>query len=282
VSLSALLVAPGSELRGEWSESLDLGAATQLPRMLARATLLALGEDSSAPAQSVEPALPAEAVLRLARATRRIVRGEVDDGVEDLLALIEATPARRALLQSARAAIGGDRMPVFFSALERLAEARPDDAEALLALADYRALHLDEKGARDLYLRARDTAEDRVLSSQASAGLAVLAQDAGRNDEAILHLRAAVRLQDDPRLYARLGALLLGRDATEGLQMLTRATVLAPDDAGLQLALARAIREHGGDLARALAAATRAARLGANDAALAEEVRAELEILLRE
>src|SRR5439155_7235207 len=103
VSLAAMLAGPDGKLRAQWAESLPLGAATRLPRMLARATLLALGEDASAPAQSVEPEAPGEAVLRLCRA-----------------------------------AVGGDRMPAFFSAIERLAEARPDDAEVLLALGDYR------------------------------------------------------------------------------------------------------------------------------------------------
>ena len=189
---------------------------------------------------------------------------------------------RRTLLQAARASIGGDRMPAFFSTIERLAEARPDDAEVLLALGDYRALHFDEPGAREAFLKARESAEDSAVSAQASAGLAALAEaaDPPRADEAVLHLRAAAKLLDDAQLYARLGALLLEKDPAEGLQMLTRATVLAPQDAALQLALARAIREHGGDLSKALAAATRAARLSADDADLAEQVRAELELLL--
>ena len=58
VSLAAMLVGPDGKLRAEWAEALPLGAATRLPRMLARATLLALGEDASAPAQNVEPEAP--------------------------------------------------------------------------------------------------------------------------------------------------------------------------------------------------------------------------------
>ena len=284
VSLAAMLAGPDGKLRAEWAESLPLGAATRLPRMLARATLLALGEDASAPAQSVEPEASGEAVLRLCRAARRVDEGDVDEGTDELIALVQEQPAmdapRRTLLQAARAAVGGDRMPAFFSAIERLAEARPDDAEVLLALGDYRALHFDEPGAREAFLKARECAEDPAISAQASAGLAALAEAAGRSEEAILHLRAAVKLLDDAQLYARLGALLLAKDPAEGFQMLTRATVLAPQDAALQLALARAIREHGGDLWKALAAATRAARLSADDADLAEQVRAELELLI--
>ncbi|MCA1826343.1 MAG: hypothetical protein ABR567_03465 [Myxococcales bacterium] len=284
VELAALLVAPDGAIKAQWNESVPLGAAAQLPRMLARATLLALGEDSSAPPQSVEPQVSPEAVLRLARAARRIDRGDVDEGTDELLAIVESEPSfdapRRTLLQTARAAIGGDRMPSFFSALERLADARPDDAEALLALGDYRSLHFDEAGARELYLRARDAAEDPVVAGHACAGLAALAEAAQRTDEAVLHLRAAIKLRDDAHLYARLAALLLEKDATEGLQMLTRATVLAPDDAQLLLALARAHRRHGGDLSKALIAATRAARLSAGDADLAEQVREELQLLI--
>jgi tetratricopeptide (TPR) repeat protein len=286
VELSALLAdAKGAE-RGSWSESLPLGAFPQLGRMLARAVLLALGEDASAPPQSVEPEVPAEAVLRLCRAARRIEEGEADDGAEELLALAGEQPAmdapRRALLHSARAAAGTDRMPAFFSALERLAELRPDDAEVLLALGDYRSLHLDEAGARELYLDAREAAESAALGAQAGGRLAALAEAAGRTDEAIGHLRAAVKLVDDAELFSRLGALLLAKDAQEGLHVLTRATVLAPDDAALHLRLARALREHGGDPGRALAAAARAARLCERDPELADEVRAEIELLLAE
>jgi tetratricopeptide (TPR) repeat protein len=268
-------------VRARWSESVKLGAAAQLPRRLARAALLALGEN--APAESIEPETSGETVLRLARAARRIDHGDVDEGTDELIALAEEEPLfdapRRTLLNSARQAIGGDRMPSFFAALERLVQARPDDAEALLVLADYRALHFDEAGARELYVRARDTAQDPADAARACAGLAALAEAAKRTEEAVLHLRAAIKLHDDARLYARLGALLLDKNATEGLQMLTRATVLAPDDASLHLALARAHRRHG-DRSKALIAATRAANLGAGDAGIAEQVRAELELLI--
>lgn len=283
VELAAMLVAASGEVRSEWSEELLLGAAARLAPMLARAVLLALGEDASAAPQSVEADVPGEAVLRLARAARRIDEGEQD--ASDLLSLCEEIPelsaARRTLLTAARDALGTERMPGFFSALERLVELRPDDAEALLLLGDFRALHLDGPGARELYLAARETAEDPSLAAQASAQLAALAEAAGRGDEAVLHLRAAVKLHDDAAFYARLGALLLEKDAGEALQMLTRATVLAPDDAALHLRLSRAIREHGGDPSRALAAAVRAAELcGAQESDLADQVRAELELLL--
>jgi tetratricopeptide (TPR) repeat protein len=284
LELAAILVDASGEVRAEWSESLSLGAAPQLGRMLARAVLLALGEDASAAPQSVEMDVPGEAVLRLCRASRRIDEGEPDDGVDELLRLCEELPAleaaRRTLLTAARAALGGDRMPVFFSALERFVEARPDDAEALLLLGDFRALHLDQPGARELYLDARESAEDPSLSAQACGRLAALAETAGRTGEAILHLRAAVKLHDDPDFYARLGSLLLEKDAAEGLQMLTRATVLAPEDPALLLKISRAFREHGGDPGRALAAAARAAELCPDPSELADEIRSELELLL--
>jgi tetratricopeptide (TPR) repeat protein len=286
VELVALLVDAAGKVRSEWAEGLALGASAQLPRMLARAVLLALGEDASAQPQRVEPEVAGEAVLRLARAVRRIDGGESDEAAAELLLLCEEVPellaARRALLTAAGAALGTDRMPAYFSALERLAELRPGDAEALLALGDFRAIHLDQSGARELYLAARETAEDPALSAQASARLAALAETAERTDEAILHLRAAVKLQDDASFYARLGSLLLERDAAEGLRMLTRATVLAPEDAALFLKLSRAIRAHGGDQGRALSAAVRAAELCSDQSELADEVRTELETLLAE
>lgn len=284
VELAAMLVAANGEVRSQWSEELSLGAAPRLAPMLARAVLLALGEDASAAAQGVEGEVPGEAVLRLARAARRLEAGELDDGASGLLALCEEIPelsaAPRTLLSAARDALGTDRMPALFSALERLVELRPDDAEALLLLGDYRALHLDEPGARQLYLAARETAEDPATAAQASAQLAALAEAAGRDDEAVLHLRAAVKLHDGADLYARLGALLLEKAPGQALHMLTRATVLAPDDAALHLGLARAIRESGGDPSRALAAAVRAAELCPDESELAGEVRAELELLL--
>jgi len=248
--------------------------------------LLALGEDSSASPQSMEQEVPGEAVLRLSRAARRIDEGDAEDGLNDLLALAEELPSldapRRTLLHGAGAALGSDRMPAFFSALERFVELRPDDAEALLALGDYRAAHFDEPGAREMYLAARETAEDSALAAQASSRLAALAEAAGRKDEAILHLRAAVKQADEAGFYARLGALLLERDPAEALQMLMRATVLAPDDARLQLELSRAIRKNGGDAGRALSAAARAAELCPGESELADEIRTELEILLAE
>ena len=286
VELAAMLVSAGSEVRSEWSEELPLGAVPRLARMLARAVLLALGEDASAAPQRVEGDVPGEAVLRLARAARHLDEGAPDDGVAELLSLCAEVPelraARRTLLTAARDALGTARMPALFSALERLVELRPDDAEALLLLADFRAIHLDEPGARELYLAARETAEDPAIAAQASAQLAALAEAAGRGDEAVLHLRAAVKLHDAAAFYLRLGALLLEKDAGEGLQMLTRATVLQPGDAALQLRLSRAIREHGGEPSRALAAAVRAAELCGENSELSGEVRAELELLLGE
>src|SRR5207302_1048635 len=159
-----------------------------------------------------------------------------------LLALTGEFPAlaaaSRALLHAAQRAIGGERMPALFAALECLAQARPDDPDVLIALGDYRALHLDEASARELYLRARDAAEDPRLASLACLRLASIAESADRSDEAIQHLRAAIRLADDARAHARLGTLLLAKDPAGAILALTRATVLAPDDAALHLALA--------------------------------------------
>jgi tetratricopeptide (TPR) repeat protein len=285
LELAALLVAASGEVKAQWGESLPLGRAPQLGRMLARAVLLALGEDASAPPERVEGEVPGEAVLRLVRAARRIEE-DAGEAAAELVALCGELPqleaARRTLLGAARAALDSEQMPSFFSALERLAEACPDDPEVLLALGDYRVAHLDEPGARELYLAAREIADDPALTAQACASLAALAEAAGRNDEAVLHLRAAVKNADQPDFYARLAALLLPKDPAEGLQMLARATVLAPDDAELHLSLSRAIREHGGDRGRALSAAARAAELCPAQSELADRIREELELLLTE
>lgn len=284
--LSPLLAGPEGTEKAAWVERVPLGAALQLPALLARAVLLALGEDASLPAQEFWPAAPPEDVLWFCSAVRQMDEGDTAEGVDGLLRLVEKAPpldaARRALLRAAREAAGGERMPDFFSALERLLEALPGDAEALLAAADYRALHFDEPGARELCLRAREAAETPELGAQALGKLSELSAKAGREDEAIAHLRSAVRLSDDAGLYARLGSLLLRKDGAEGLRMLARATVLAPDDASLQLQLARALREQGADPERALVAAAAAARLCAGQPALEEEVRAELLLQLGE
>ncbi len=152
VEVSALLANASGVARAEWSESVPLGSAPQLALLLARGVLLGLSEDSLAPPETAEAEMPAEAVLRLARAA------SLPDPNE-LLALVEELPAFRAprvaLLRAAVEAMGGERMPEHLAALERLVEMRPDDAEALLALGDYRAVHFDEVGARKLFLAAR-------------------------------------------------------------------------------------------------------------------------------
>jgi tetratricopeptide (TPR) repeat protein len=184
------------------------------------------------------------------------------------------------LLGAARVAVGSDRMPIFLAALERLAELRPDDSDALLALGDYRALHFDEAGARALFLSARDLAADAATGAQALSRLASLALAAEHPDEAIAHLRAAIKLVDDPALYAQLGQLLFAREPADGLRMLTRAAVLAPEDAAIRLQLARALREAGDDRQRAIAEALEALRLAEDDRELAEAAQMELNALL--
>jgi tetratricopeptide (TPR) repeat protein len=279
VEVSALLANASGVARAEWSESVPLGSAPQLALLLARGVLLGLSEDSLAPPETAEAEMPAEAVLRLARAA------SLPDPNE-LLALVEELPAfrapREALLRAAAEAMGGGRMPEHLAALERLVELRPDDAEALLALGDYRSVHFDEVGARKLFLAARDAAPDSTSAAQALSRLAGIAERAGRAGEAISHLRAAVKLADDGALYGRLGTLLLPKEPEEGLQMLTRATVLAPGDPLLHLRLARALREHGGDPGRTLAAAATAADLCEGQPDLEEEVRTEVEKILSE
>jgi tetratricopeptide (TPR) repeat protein len=267
VELSVVLADAAGAQRAAWTETAPLGSVPQLGRRLAREVLLALGEN--APPESMEAEVPAAAVLRLARGARN---------PDELLALAEELPGfeapRRALLIAAREAAGGERMPPFLAALERLALLRPSDVDALLALGDYRALHFDEEGARRMYLAARDQAPDAERSAEALGRLAGLAESAGRFEEAVLHLREAVKLADVAELHARLGALLLARDPSEGLRALTRATVLAPEDPALHLQLLKALREYGDDPERAIAVAEETARLCEGDAEREAEIRA--------
>lgn len=272
VQTRALLVGRDGALRAEWSEHCAAGGALQLPRRIARATLLALGLDAAG--DGIEPDSDAALVLRFVRAARRA-------DADDLVDLCPALPvARDTLLRLAAEAANKERMPAFLAALERLARERPGDPQVLLALGDYRALHLDEPGARSLFVAARDAAADPATRADALLRLATAAERAGRIAEAVQHLRTAARHVDDPLIYVRLAALLEPSSPLEVIAALTRATVLAPDDPKLFLELARALRRHGEDPARALAAAAQAARLAEGDAALVSSARAEIELLV--
>jgi tetratricopeptide (TPR) repeat protein len=247
----------------EFSDRIPLGQLPQLGTMLARAMLLALGEDAAAPAAVIEADIDPGVALRLASAAARLE----EDEPEEMLAL-DLRKARRLLLDWAAASPG---TPETHAALEQLCEAHAEDGEALLLLARSRALLLDEAGARELYLQARDEAPDAETEAAALSGLAALAEEAGRDDEAVLHLRAAVKLVDDPSLYLRLSKLV----PAESVALLTRASVLSPDDPELHLQLAETLRPI--DPQRALLAASEAARLSEDDPDLAARVRASIE-----
>ena len=235
-----IAAALGGEISAAFSESVPLGNALELPAMLARSILEALGEDASA-AQGTYGAAPAEFVPRFCSAAVHLEDGDAAPMLELAQQFGESDAPVRALVEAAQAAAGGERMPALFSALELLVQARPHAPEALFAVAEYRALHLDAAGAREMYLRAREKTRDAALAARCSRRLADLAELAGRTDEAIAHLRAAVKLADDAQCYARLGELLLPRHSAEGVQALLRATVLAPDDASLRAAVSRAL-----------------------------------------
>ena len=284
LNLVALLADAEGNERGRWTEVLPLGHGPNLGQLLARAVLLALGEDASAPPEITAAPVPGKAFLQLCSASSRLA---IDAGraSDDLLRLLEEQPgfaaAERVLLAGARAAAGTERMPAFLAALERLCELQPEDPQALLALGEYRSLHLDDEAARDLFLEARELAESQEQGAQALAQLASVAVRAGRFEEAIAHLRSAVRLTDDAQLYLRLGELLFERDAAEAVRALRRATVLAPRDAAAQLYLSRALHK-AGETERALEAAATAVDLAADDPELAEAAHAELQGLLDE
>ena len=282
--IAATLSEAGAE-RASWTESLPIGQGLQVGQLLARAALLALGEDGAAPAEVGAPPVPSQVFLALCRALR-LLSTDADLACDELLLLLEQAPAleapRRVLLNAAREAVSSDRMPVLFSALERLVALRPDDVEALIALGDYRALHFEDDGARELYLEARDLAPDAATSAEVLSRLAALALRKGEagEGEAVAHLRAAIKLADDPLHYLQLGLLLQDKEPAEALRMHSRAAVLAPDDARIRLELVRALRRLDADPERTLDEAVEALRLARGDPDLEPEAQAELDALV--
>ena len=281
LQLSALLADARGNERGRWTETLPLGQGPSLGQLIARAVLLALGEDASALPESSAAPVPAAAFLALCK-TQAFLESDPGRAADQLLRLATEAPAfaapQRILISAAQAAANTEAMPAFLAALERLVELRPADPEALIALGEYRALHLDDEGARVLFLEARDLATEPEQGAQALAQLAVLAARGGRPEEAIAHLRSAVRLIDDAALHLRLGELLLERDPQEAVRSFRRATVLAPDNGAAQLFLSRALRK-AGEEERAAEAAAVAIDLAQNDPALLRAARAELDDL---
>jgi len=278
LQLHTLLADAQGNERGRWSDSLPLGQGPLCGRLVARAVLLGLGEDASAPPASTAAPVPVSSFLALCRA-QALLQADPGRAADELLRILVADPLfeapQRVLIAAAQAAANSEAMPAFLAALERLVELRPDDPEALLALAEYRGLHLDDEGARTLFLLAREKAVGPAQAAQATAQLAALAARGGRPDEAIAQLRSAVKLTDDASLHLRLGELLLERDPREAALSFRRATVLAPADGVAQLFLARALRKSG-EPDRAAEAAAAAVDLAQDDPELLEAAQAEL------
>jgi tetratricopeptide (TPR) repeat protein len=284
VELSGLLADADGEERVRFTLAAQLGDAHKLPRQMARELLFALGDDAAAATipeptelEDEEAELPvaAEAMLELARGARSLAEARAaaagspladpTPGLRELLEALTLSPtllgARDRIVRGALEAVGSESMPAWLSGLEQLAVLRPADCQALLVLAEYRRLHHDQEGARDLLLRARDLATEGHEEATVLAALAQLVEEQGRHEEAAQHLRAAVRVDDDPALYLRLGQLLQERDPEESARSLQRAVVLAPESAGLRLELARQLTRIG-ETARAAIEAAQAARLG--------------------
>lgn len=280
---ASLLDAASGEERAAWTEALPLGQGPLLGQMLARASLLALGEDAAAPPELGAVPVDGDAFLSACRGLR-LLETDADAACDELLRALEAAPEldgpRRLLLAAAREAAGGDGMPIFLAALERLHALRPGDLEAVLTLGDYRALHFDDDGARELYLSARELAADAAASAEVLSRLAALALRRGQDGEAVAHLRAAIKLSDDPLHYLQLGLLLQEKEPVEALRMHSRAAVLAPDDARIRLELVRALRKLGDDPERTLDEAVEALRLARGDPELEPAAQAELEALV--
>jgi tetratricopeptide (TPR) repeat protein len=292
VELSGLLADADGEERVRFTLAAQLGDAHKLPRQMARELLLALGDDAAAAAipeptdlEDEEAELPvaAEAMLELARGARSLAEAGVAPagsplsdpapGLRELLEALTLSPtllgARDRIVRGALEAVGSEWMPAWLSGLEQLAVLRPGDCQALLVLAEYRRLHHDQEGARDLLLRARDLATEGHEEATVLAALARLVEEQGRHEEAVQHLRAAVRVDDDPALYLRLGQLLQERDPEESARSLQRAVVLSPESAALRLELARQLTRIG-ETARAATEAAQAARLGQNEPAISQ------------
>jgi tetratricopeptide (TPR) repeat protein len=292
VELSGLLADADGEERVRFTLAAQLGDAHKLPRQMARELLLALGDDAAAAAipeptelEDEEAELPvaAEAMLELARGARSLAEAgaapagsplaDPTPGLRELLEALTLSPtllgARDRIVRGALEAVGSESMPAWLSGLEQLVVLRPGDCQALLVLAEYRRLHHDQEGARDLLLRARDLAAEGHEEATVLAALARLVEEQGRHEEAVQHLRAAVRVDDDPALYLRLGQLLQERDPEESSRSLQRAVVLSPESAGLRLELARQLTRIG-ETARAAIEAAQAARLGQGEPEIAQ------------
>ena len=294
-----------------------------VPQALARALLLAVGEDAAAPPPPDDEPIPIDATLALCRGSRQLeeaerearapsaesvselrapsvsasvsessprarapAAGDPSSAISCLLEAVELAPGLRAartrLLEEAEAAQGGPWMPAYLSALERLVALAPDDLDARIALADYRHLHLDEAGARALYLSVREQAEamgDSDGQARALERLAALAEEAGRDDEAAQHLRAAVRFSDDQALYVRLGVALRTSSLLESMRALQRAVALDPEAPLAHLELARTLVA-GGEAARAATEAARAAQQFHRDPEVSREAASFLQALI--
>ena len=263
-----------------------VGGAAVGGAAVGRAAAAATTESVTDPAGS--PAGAAPAVEPLPAAPLPPLRPAPGDPSAALANLLDSlaldpdfAPARTLLLEEAEHAANGPWMPAYFAALDRLAEQRPADLEAGLALGDYRRLHFDEEGARELFLDVRDRAEaveDGPLYAMASQRLAALASEAGRAEEAIAHLRAAVRFADDPALYLKLGVLLRDSDPVESMRALQRALALDKSPrVRLELGRSLLLVDEG---ERAMAELSRASQGSARDPEAAAEASDLLRVIL--
>jgi tetratricopeptide (TPR) repeat protein len=262
-----------------------LGEAHLLPLRAAAEVLLAMGEDAAAAAlpDAGEETLPGQAVLLLCRGAHALAEARLAPpgdpladplpGAGDLLEALALAPgllaARDRILAAAAEAADGASMPTWLGVLEQLELSLPGDVLTLSALAGYRRLHHDLEGARDLLLRARDLAEEGREEAQVLGELAALAEQEGRGEEAVQHLRAASRIDDDPLWHLRLGLLLRLREPQESARSFQRAVVLAPESPRPRLELARQLQLLG-ETGRAATEAARAAQLSRKDPALAQ------------
>lgn len=126
---------------------------------------------------------------------------------------------------------------------QRAHDQAPERADIVLTLATLRFRAGEPDAARKLYEQA--LALDPNLS-KAHTALGHFAAQAGDRERAELHFRTALRAEEDPQALAGLGALALAnRDPDTALGHLSRAAELSPDNAPIQVMLARVFLQRG-------------------------------------
>lgn len=126
---------------------------------------------------------------------------------------------------------------------QRAHEHAPERADIVLTLATLRFRAGEPDAARKLYEQAL-TLDPNL--AKAHTALGHFAAQAGERERAEQHFRTALRAEEDPQALAGLGALALANgDPDSALGHLSRAAELKPDNAPIQVMLARVFLQRG-------------------------------------